>query len=105
MYNRHPPDPNVEKTLSAFGERDSIVERAPRFERSQVLQIVISLGDQAEQNCAVYHDLMPKSTLTRHLKVLREAGVTKVRIEGTQLYDSLRTEELEQLFPGLMLPC
>ncbi|MBB6733138.1 ArsR/SmtB family transcription factor [Cohnella zeiphila] len=66
------------------------------------LQIVQSLKDQAEQNCAVYHELMPKSTLTHHLKVLREAGVAKVRIEGTQHFYSLRTEELDQLFPGLM---
>jgi DNA-binding transcriptional ArsR family regulator len=63
----------------------------------------MSQGDRVEQNCAVYHDLVPKSTLTRHLNVLREAGATKVRIEGTQHHDSLRTEELEQLFPGLTL--
>jgi DNA-binding transcriptional ArsR family regulator len=66
------------------------------------LQIVLSLQDQKEQNCTIYHDLMPKSTLTHHLKVLREAGVTKVRIEGTQHFYSLRTEDLEQIFPGLM---
>lgn len=65
-------------------------------------QIVKSLQENKEQNCAVYHDLMPKSTLTHHLKVLREAGVAKVRIEGTQHFYSLRLEELEQLFPGLM---
>ncbi|NIK26337.1 ArsR/SmtB family transcription factor [Paenibacillus lupini] len=66
------------------------------------LQIVLSLQDQKEQNCTIYHDLMPKSTLTHHLKVLREAGVTKVRIEGTQHFYSLRTDDLEQIFPGLM---
>ncbi|GKS10474.1 transcriptional regulator [Paenibacillus chitinolyticus] len=66
------------------------------------LQIVLSLKDHAEQNCGIYHDLMPKSTLTHHLKVLREAGVTKVRIEGTQHFYSLRTEDLEELFPGLL---
>ncbi|MGO4109217.1 ArsR/SmtB family transcription factor [Paenibacillus sp. YAF4_2] len=67
------------------------------------LQIVLSLQDQKEQNCTIYHDLMPKSTLTHHLKVLREAGVTKVRIEGTQHFYSLRTDDLEQIFPGLMI--
>jgi DNA-binding transcriptional ArsR family regulator len=66
------------------------------------LQIVMSLRDNVEQNCTIYHDMMPKSTLTHHLKVLREAGVAKVRIEGTQHFYSLRTEDLEQLFPGLL---
>ncbi|MBM7565015.1 ArsR/SmtB family transcription factor [Paenibacillus sacheonensis] len=66
------------------------------------LQIVLSLKDEAEESCTIYHDLMPKSTLTHHLKVLREAGVAKVRIEGTQHFYSLRTDDLELLFPGLM---
>ncbi|QYR21898.1 metalloregulator ArsR/SmtB family transcription factor [Paenibacillus sp. sptzw28] len=67
------------------------------------LQIVKSLSEKFEQNCTIYHELeIPKSTLTHHLKVLREAGVTKLRIEGTQHYYSLRIEDLEQLFPGLV---
>lgn len=56
------------------------------------LQIVMTLKDNVEQNCGIYHDLMPKSTLTHHLKVLREAGVAQVRIEGTQHFLSLTHE-------------
>jgi DNA-binding transcriptional ArsR family regulator len=66
------------------------------------LQIVLSLGKDGEENCAIYHDLMPKSTLTHHLKVLREAGVAQVRIEGTQHFYSLRYDDLEELFPGML---
>ncbi|SHF43285.1 DNA-binding transcriptional regulator, ArsR family [Seinonella peptonophila] len=66
------------------------------------LQIVMSLNDHTEQNCAVFYDLMPKSTLTHHLKVLREAGVAQVRIDGTQHFYSLREKDLEELFPGLL---
>ncbi|WP_028777942.1 ArsR/SmtB family transcription factor [Shimazuella kribbensis] len=66
------------------------------------LQIVMSLKDNTEQNCAIYYDLMPKSTLTHHLKVLREAGVAQVRIDGTQHIYSLRVNDLEELFPGLL---
>ncbi|UYO02593.1 helix-turn-helix domain-containing protein [Paenibacillus sp. PSB04] len=66
------------------------------------IQMVLTLNDLGEQNCAVFKDLMPKSTLTHHLKILREAGVTKLRIDGTQHFYSIRMEELEQLFPGLM---
>ncbi|MBT2761342.1 metalloregulator ArsR/SmtB family transcription factor [Paenibacillus sp. ISL-20] len=66
------------------------------------IQMVSTLHELGEQNCAVFKDLMPKSTLTHHLKILREAGVTKLRIDGTQHFYSLRMEDLEQLFPGLM---
>ena len=32
--------------------------------------------------------------MTHHLKVLREAGMLRVRSEGTRCYNSLRLEEL-----------
>lgn len=66
------------------------------------LQMVLTLYGLGEQNCTVYKGLMPKSTLTHHLKTLREAGVIKLRVDGTQHFYSIRMEELEQLFPGLM---
>ncbi|MDF2716106.1 MAG: ArsR family transcriptional regulator [Paenibacillus sp.] len=65
--------------------------------------IVRSLAEHTEQNCTFYHELeIPKSTLTHHLKVLREAGVIRLRIDGTQHFYSLRSEELESLFPGVL---
>ncbi|UUZ92688.1 metalloregulator ArsR/SmtB family transcription factor [Paenibacillus sp. P25] len=67
------------------------------------LHIVRNLSESGEQNCTIYHELeIPKSTLTHHLKVLREAGVTKLRIDGTQHFYSLRLDDLERLFPGLL---
>jgi DNA-binding transcriptional ArsR family regulator len=67
------------------------------------LQIIQRLRENVEQNCTIYHDLdIPKSTLTHHLKVLREAGVTKLRIDGTQHFYSLRLDDLENLFPGVV---
>ena len=66
------------------------------------LQIIKSLEINKEQNCTIYDDLMPKSTLTHHLKVLREAGIIKLRIDGTQHFYSLRADDLESVFPGLL---
>lgn len=43
-----------------------------------------------------------KSTLSHHLRTLREAGVTRTQIEGTRRIMSIRTEDLELLFPGLL---
>ena len=43
-----------------------------------------------------------KSTGSHHLKVLREAGVVKAQADGTRRYYTLRTEDLDARFPGLL---
>jgi DNA-binding transcriptional ArsR family regulator len=43
-----------------------------------------------------------KSTRTHHLRILREAGITRVRPEGTARITSLRREDLDALYPGLL---
>ncbi|MCO5972367.1 MULTISPECIES: ArsR/SmtB family transcription factor [Actinoallomurus] len=45
---------------------------------------------------------LPKSTLSHHLKTLREAGVIRNVPHGRQRYVSLRRDDLEQRFPGLL---
>jgi DNA-binding transcriptional ArsR family regulator len=43
-----------------------------------------------------------KSTLSHHLRVLREAGITATRVEGARRFVSLRTDDLDARFPGLL---
>lgn len=43
-----------------------------------------------------------KSGLSHHMKVLRQAGVIRQRPEGTQRMTSLRLDELEASYPGLL---
>ena len=43
-----------------------------------------------------------KSTASHHFKVLREAGVVRAKIDGTRRYYSLRRDDLEIRFPGLL---
>src|SRR5690349_10234547 len=43
-----------------------------------------------------------KSTRTHHLRILREAGVTRVVPDGTARMTSLRREDLDALYPGLL---
>lgn len=43
-----------------------------------------------------------KSTLSHHLKVLRDAGITRTRQEGTRCYVELRRADLDLRFPGLL---
>ncbi len=43
-----------------------------------------------------------KSTMTHHFKVLRDAGLIQTRIDGREHYTSLRKEDIDQRFPGLL---
>lgn len=43
-----------------------------------------------------------QSTLSHHLRILREAGLLRNRTEGTRCFVSLRTDELDARFPGLL---
>jgi len=68
------------------------------------LQIVRILADGSERGCTdLQKELgLPASTGSYHLRLLREAGVTRTRAEGTQRLISLRRDDLEARFPGLV---
>jgi DNA-binding transcriptional ArsR family regulator len=68
------------------------------------LAIVRMLGDGAERTCTSIQDALsiPASTGSYHLRLLREAGVTRTRAEGTARLISLRRDDLEARFPGLV---
>ena len=66
------------------------------------LKIIKNLADKSETTCGYCNIDLPKSALSHHFKVLRESGLIKVRIEGKQRFLSIRLEELEQKFPGLL---
>ena len=66
------------------------------------LQIVRRLAREGEAPCGELNGSVSKSTLSHHLKVLREAGLTQTRVEGTQRVVSLRQSDLERRFPELL---
>jgi DNA-binding transcriptional ArsR family regulator len=66
------------------------------------LRIVEAIADRDERNCSSVEASVSKSTLSHHFKVLREAGVTHTRANGTQRLISLRRGDLEVRFPGLL---
>lgn len=66
------------------------------------LAIVRALGHDGEMSCGALPVEVSKSTLTHHLKVLREGGVTRTRCAGVQRLVSLRGSELQRRFPGLL---
>jgi DNA-binding transcriptional ArsR family regulator len=68
------------------------------------LALVELLADGRERTCSHLRDTleMPASTLSYHLRLMREAGVTRSRPEGTERRVSLRRDDLELRFPGLL---
>lgn len=67
------------------------------------LEIVRRLAEKGELPCyAALEAQVAKSTLSHHFKVLRESGVLYCRKEGTQHMNSLRSEDLDERFPGLL---
>jgi DNA-binding transcriptional ArsR family regulator len=45
---------------------------------------------------------LSKSTLSGHCRLLRESGLVRVERHGTALLNYSRSDEIEQLFPGLL---
>jgi DNA-binding transcriptional ArsR family regulator len=66
------------------------------------LRIVAELAKDGECTCGSFDLPVTKSTGTHHFKVLREAGVIRQRQVGTTRPTSLRREDLEARFPGLL---
>src|SRR3954452_16801453 len=66
------------------------------------LEIVRGLGDDGERQCGSFDLGLTKATRSHHFKVLREAGLTFTRLEGTARYVTLRRAEIDAKFPGLL---
>ncbi|BAU97395.1 transcriptional regulator [Corynebacterium suranareeae] len=68
--------------------------------RRQILS-QLSCGHD-DQSCIAFELPVSKSTSTHHFRVLREAGLITQRYEGTSILSALRSEDMEERFPGLL---
>jgi DNA-binding transcriptional ArsR family regulator len=86
------PEPDVLTVLQALADpvRLDIVRQLAGCPRS------------GELKCGELELPVTKSTGSHHLKVLARAGITVEREVGTSKYLSLRREELDRRFPGLL---
>lgn len=66
------------------------------------LKIVRFLAAGGEHPCGTVLDGVSKSTLTRHWQVLRDSGIIWQRPYGRENLLSLRHEDLNTRFPGLL---
>ena len=72
----------------------------------RVAMYVDIVGQECPQNCSnfltVSEKAIPKSTLSQHFKILREAGLIRSERHGVEMHNISRCTELEQRFPGLI---
>jgi DNA-binding transcriptional ArsR family regulator len=66
------------------------------------LGIVADLAGDEERACGSFEVPVSKSTCTHHFRVLREAGLIHQRQQGTMRLNSLRRDDLDARFPGLL---
>jgi DNA-binding transcriptional ArsR family regulator len=66
------------------------------------LGIVRALGSGEKRACGEFESGLTKSSLTHHFRVLRESGVTHTRRVGRTHFLTLRADDLNERFPGLL---
>jgi DNA-binding transcriptional ArsR family regulator len=64
------------------------------------------VGSKCSQNCSdflkVNDKSIPKSTLSQHFKILREAGLIRGERVGVEMQNTTRCAEIDKRFPGLI---
>ncbi|CAM5442053.1 ArsR/SmtB family transcription factor [Streptomyces abikoensis] len=70
--------------------------------RLQLLSIYLEGGEVSCSLDGLGLDHLHKSTVSHHMKVLREAGVTATRVAGRNRFVRLRRADLDKRFPGLL---
>ena len=87
-------DVTVEGILHAFSEPARVMIYA---------QIAVA---ECPQTCSAFLELkgkqLPKSSLSQHFKVLREAGLIRSERKGVELHNTTRCEELKAKFGPLI---
>ena len=68
--------------------------------RLRIVQILAT--DTEPRPCGSFGLELTKSTMSHHFRVLREAGVIEQRRDGTSKLSTLRREDLDARFPGLL---
>jgi DNA-binding transcriptional ArsR family regulator len=65
-------------------------------------KVVATLAVEGERACGTFPLGVTKATASHHFKVLREAGLTMTRVEGAHRFLTLRRDDLDARFPGLL---
>ncbi|MBB5122047.1 ArsR family transcriptional regulator [Streptomyces eurocidicus] len=66
------------------------------------LQIVRLLSRQGTAACGELDVPVKRSTVSHHLRTLRETGLLETHLKGNTRVSKVRREELDRRFPGLL---
>jgi DNA-binding transcriptional ArsR family regulator len=66
------------------------------------LQIVRLLDATGEGSCTSLEVPVKRSTVSHHLRTLRESGLVATRLVGNTRLSRLRRDDVERRFPGLL---
>ena len=94
LFHPSPQDITVEGILHALSDpiRAAIYADIVAQECSHNCSMFLTVSDKA----------IPKSTLSQHFRVLREAGLIRGERRGVEMYNTSRCAEIEKRFPGLL---
>src|SRR5438270_7826428 len=94
LFHPSADDISVEGILHALSDpvRVRIFVQIVRANCPQTCSAFLEVSDQP----------VPKSTLSQHFKVLREAGLIKSERKGVEMHNTSRCAEIERRFPGLI---
>ncbi len=70
--------------------------------RLAIVRALAETGEEMRASAVQGAVGLPTSTCSYHLKLLRQAGVTRTRPAGTERWISLRRDDLDARFPGLV---
>lgn len=89
LHHPKPEDFELTKILNALGDPIRLL-------------VVKSLAETGAKACGTFPVDVPKSTMSRHFRVLREAGLILMEPKATSYSNSLRREDIDSRFPGLL---
>ena len=69
--------------------------------RLSIVRQLLQAGNH-EIACGCFDYEVAKATFSHHMAVLEEAGVVQARTDGTRRMMSLKLDEMNQKFPGLL---
>lgn len=90
----HPDLEDVELTAVLFALSDPA--------RLELVRQLAAQGPLTVAQCQAHDPDVPKSTFSHHLKTLREAGLIRNDPSGRQRTVTLRRDEVDERFPGLL---
>ena len=89
---KHPPIDQIELTDIMYAFADPT--------RIEIIRQLVK-SDRA-MTCGELNLNRPKSSMSHHFKILREAGVLETIIEGKEHLNTLRLKEVNEKFPNLL---